>query len=316
MVNNISTKHEIVSYDKNLLGLRAYAEFLMKKRAFTLIELLVVIAIIAILAAILFPVFAQAKAAAKASASLSNTKQLTLGGLMYSGDADDVVMPQTAWHTGPSDPLCFSSGCFSTWGWLSAPYIKNGDIFQDPSGMSLSLSAAEQTNANAYKTFYSQYGMNGAYLSDVTGASPMAPHPISLTSAGAPAETVFLGAKYARQENTSGSIWGTGFPPTDEGMLSNVQIDPPDCRTSVPWCLDGWGTGTFHSATLKLSEAAGGLTGGLSLRTAGNAVVSFLDGHSKAMKPGALAAGTNWSRTLPAGSLVVTDVTKYLWDTK
>ena len=36
----------------------------MKRKAFTLIELLVVIAIIAILAAILFPVFAQAKAAA------------------------------------------------------------------------------------------------------------------------------------------------------------------------------------------------------------------------------------------------------------
>ena len=34
------------------------------KKAFTLIELLVVIAIIASLAAILFPVFAQAKAAA------------------------------------------------------------------------------------------------------------------------------------------------------------------------------------------------------------------------------------------------------------
>ena len=38
------------------------------KKAFTLIELLVVIAIIAILAAILFPVFAQAKAAAKKAA--------------------------------------------------------------------------------------------------------------------------------------------------------------------------------------------------------------------------------------------------------
>jgi len=51
----------------------------MKARAFTLIELLVVIAIIAILAAILFPVFAQAKAAAKKSSDLSNHKQLALG---------------------------------------------------------------------------------------------------------------------------------------------------------------------------------------------------------------------------------------------
>ena len=46
------------------------------KKAFTLIELLVVIAIIAILAAILFPVFAQAKEAAKKTACLSNEKQL------------------------------------------------------------------------------------------------------------------------------------------------------------------------------------------------------------------------------------------------
>ena len=59
------------------------------KRAFTLIELLVVIAIIAILAAILFPVFAQAKAAAKASVSLSNTKQIGTGQQIYLADYDD-----------------------------------------------------------------------------------------------------------------------------------------------------------------------------------------------------------------------------------
>ena len=46
------------------------------QRAFTLIELLVVIAIIAILAAILFPVFAQAKLAAKKAADLSNMKNI------------------------------------------------------------------------------------------------------------------------------------------------------------------------------------------------------------------------------------------------
>ena len=48
----------------------------MRKKAFTLIELLVVIAIIAILAAILFPVFAQAKVAAKKVSTLSNFKQM------------------------------------------------------------------------------------------------------------------------------------------------------------------------------------------------------------------------------------------------
>src|SRR5688572_52503 len=57
-------------------------------RAFTLIELLVVIAIIAILAAILFPVFAQAKLAAKKTTALSNAKQIGLSLHMYASDAD------------------------------------------------------------------------------------------------------------------------------------------------------------------------------------------------------------------------------------
>ena len=59
-----------------------------KLRAFTLIELLVVIAIIAILAAILFPVFAQAKLAAKKTADLSDQKQIVLGTIMYDNDYD------------------------------------------------------------------------------------------------------------------------------------------------------------------------------------------------------------------------------------
>ena len=63
------------------------------KRAFTLIELLVVIAIIAILAAILFPVFAQAKLAAKKTSGLSAVKQIGLGLNIYVNDFDDTIPP-------------------------------------------------------------------------------------------------------------------------------------------------------------------------------------------------------------------------------
>ena len=63
----------------NRLAQRRVSITVMRKTfAFTLIELLVVIAIIAILAAILFPVFAQAKLAAKKTSDLSNVKQLGL----------------------------------------------------------------------------------------------------------------------------------------------------------------------------------------------------------------------------------------------
>lgn len=63
---------------------------LTRHRAFTLVELLVVIAIIAILAAILFPVFTQAKEAAKKTNCISNMHQLGLAIPLYKVDSDDV----------------------------------------------------------------------------------------------------------------------------------------------------------------------------------------------------------------------------------
>jgi prepilin-type N-terminal cleavage/methylation domain-containing protein/prepilin-type processing-associated H-X9-DG protein len=104
---------------------------LSKKNAFTLIELLVVIAIIAILAAILFPVFAQAKAAAKASVDLSNLKQLAMAAEMFKEDHngnypkgwfnDEVGGEQTS----QPDPF---------WGWdiMLMPYVKNKGLYQSP----------------------------------------------------------------------------------------------------------------------------------------------------------------------------------------
>jgi len=91
-------------------------------RAFTLIELLVVIAIIAILAAILFPVFTQAKLAAKKTLVISNCKQMGLSSNMYAAAYDDTIFSQYNWH-----------GDQGEFQFLLQPYMKNRDIMLDPS---------------------------------------------------------------------------------------------------------------------------------------------------------------------------------------
>ncbi|QYK53605.1 MAG: prepilin-type N-terminal cleavage/methylation domain-containing protein [Fimbriimonadaceae bacterium] len=98
----------------------------MIRRAFTLIELLVVIAIIAILAAILFPVFAQAKMAAKKTSDLSNTKQIGIGLNIYLIDYDD-TFPMANYRNA-------NSSAFGEvhWSWMVLSYMKNEQIFVSP----------------------------------------------------------------------------------------------------------------------------------------------------------------------------------------
>lgn len=100
-------------------------------KAFTLIELLVVIAIIAILAAILFPVFTQAKSAAKTIATVSNMKQIALAGIMYSDDNDDVNLPhQLCLNNAPG----FNASCGTPdagYYWYLGSYLKSKVIIFD-----------------------------------------------------------------------------------------------------------------------------------------------------------------------------------------
>ncbi|HLO98697.1 MAG TPA: prepilin-type N-terminal cleavage/methylation domain-containing protein [Fimbriimonas sp.] len=124
------------------------------KKAFTLIELLVVIAIIAILAAILFPVFAQAKVAAKKAQSISNVKQITTSALIYMADVDD-IMPITRGNNGvvndgaaivyQSDETLTTPSPVTRSMWANAmtPYIKNRDIWRIPVGTDFVVFAGE-----------------------------------------------------------------------------------------------------------------------------------------------------------------------------
>ena len=114
-----------------------------KSLAFTLIELLVVIAIIAILAAILFPVFAQAKEAAKKTSSLSNTKQTAIAVVMYTGDNDD-NFPDAYGHDTDGttlygtyngypagwDDAIYEQRDSTAWGNSIQPYMKNQQLLE------------------------------------------------------------------------------------------------------------------------------------------------------------------------------------------
>jgi prepilin-type N-terminal cleavage/methylation domain-containing protein/prepilin-type processing-associated H-X9-DG protein len=141
------------------------------KFAFTLVELLVVIAIIATLAAILFPVLSRAREAAKKAGCLSNSRQLTLGVVMYSSDVDDVLPPVA------------SAANYPVWVDLVQPYIRDVRVRVCPDDLGDSQS----------------YGLNSLVFVDLFGLPPGPMPALSTMSQFAfPSETVMvaeLGAK-------------------------------------------------------------------------------------------------------------------------
>jgi prepilin-type N-terminal cleavage/methylation domain-containing protein/prepilin-type processing-associated H-X9-DG protein len=98
------------------------------RKGFTLIELLVVIAIIAILAAILFPVFAQAREAARKTSCMSNMKQIGTAVMMYTQDHDETYS-QAYWYKNDAGD---AAGYFQ-WSGMIMPYCKNAQMFVCPS---------------------------------------------------------------------------------------------------------------------------------------------------------------------------------------
>jgi prepilin-type N-terminal cleavage/methylation domain-containing protein len=292
----------------------------VKRKAFTLIELLVVIAIIAILAAILFPVFAQAKAAAKKASSISNNKQITLAALMYSGDYDDVMVVQIAWDNNGA-PGAYPGGTgYQPWSWLCLPYQKNGDVDQDPQAPPAKpWPASSGFGTLIPKIWVPQYGYNGVFLSPLNTSLIFTP--TSSTAIEKPAETVFFSNKWSSSEDSQ--PWSGTYYYGDRTITTISMVDVPHCDTIPQYCFGNWGMGatTFWDQGvtpnyLGRNEAAGARTGGNALRAGNQMVVTWTDGHASAKAAGSMAAGTTWTRTLNANQTVVNDVNKYLWDLK
>lgn len=305
----------------------------MRRKAFTLIELLVVIAIIAILAAILFPVFAQAKAAAKKTASISNNKQITLAAIMYEADYDDMFPIMATF--GPAGVnngayVYFGGRGYLPWTQLVQPYMKNHDLYVDPQAPAPPNNPAG-FNPAIVKMAGPHYGYNTYLTQAVTFPYATSTPPIhsvrSATSVSRPADVAMFTQKYSNAEQISpyNTFYGNWWFSPGFTWFITLEADQPDCAAAgnAYYCAAGWGNNGYYGGTggLKLLnniEAAGAWTGGGSLRGRQQLVVSFVDGHVASRAPGQMAEGTNYNAAKAANNIpiqldsqiVINDITR------
>jgi prepilin-type N-terminal cleavage/methylation domain-containing protein/prepilin-type processing-associated H-X9-DG protein len=264
-----------------------------RPRAFTLIELLVVIAIIAILAAILFPVFAQAKAAAKRTSELSNIKQLSLAALMYNGDSDDVFPTSIlydAWDRSDQWPtMC--------WAPRLSPYIKSQAMFRSPldggagslwsayfgpwlsfapNSLSGGIPAGDNQSLGVFAAWNDDWAREGWWRNNAVNG----------TTVTAPAETIMFAPKYssdmAKIPGSSG-IGGTVSFNWEQSMM--LWDNHPRAATKA-YQASGSGIpdGAIPNAGGQEPAYPFGRRGGVSVAN-DQANFAFVDGHAKSMRP-------------------------------
>jgi prepilin-type N-terminal cleavage/methylation domain-containing protein/prepilin-type processing-associated H-X9-DG protein len=211
-----------------------------RRAAFTLIELLVVIAIIAILAAILFPVFAQAREKARQTTCLSNHRQVGTAAMMYVQDYDEMWVPYSVGGGANQKP----------WPVLFQPYIKNTQIFTEPSNSSRTFWEAPPSLAKEWAGIFVAMGMNSNISTN-----------FALAAATHPSESI---------------------------AFCDTALKYP--QGNSPWQLHGyyttWWTDTFKAEKLAARDtpAASGNHAPPAFWHSGGANVTFLDGHAKWLK--------------------------------
>lgn len=250
------------------------------KRAFTLIELLVVIAIIAILAAILFPVFAQAKEAAKKTGCLSNQKNIGMGMMMYLADYDDTYN-MLQYFTPTWDQI--------RWHDMIFPYIKNGEKFAF-NGRASGAGGVFQCPSFPSKQ-EAQYGLH-QFVFPESFNGPMNFDARSATAIDNPAEKIIMVEKGQNDGNSSwlqflADQWGwTGTVGNPPGSIDGAHLDIDqtlnrDCDFSysgAPPTYANWGQCSMFPR-YRHNRVAN---------------VFFSDGHAKGMSRGSV----NWFRNI------------------
>ena len=279
------------------------------KKAFTLIELLVVIAIIAILAAILFPVFAQAKAAAKKTQSLSNLKQMGLAVQMYLGDSDDRYLPAFSPDdtTGGWAQYDSSGNNLNTlWTINVQPYVKSIALNFSPGDSQAGQVDSKVTWAGVHVSYstngwltgwdggfqlHGPMGVRGwkGWLNGNDGANGS----LNSSQITQPADTILMAERdsddVAKYQNANGGpcCGGSGGTYSAFGPFTVFTDQQEWAPTSIPNGAPApaaYSNGKAHRGGVgfNLDE-----NGAVSTKFTGNGIFTFSDGHAKAMKPSA-----------------------------
>jgi len=301
-----------------------------KSNAFTLIELLVVIAIIAILAAILFPVFAQAKEAAKKATCMSDFNQVTKGVAIYTGDHDDRMCPSdTGSINGPG--WGFGHPDF-VWAEVLEPYVANWGVYRCPSdpdatdqGLSRNPNGVPVPRTDPNLHYYwgsrSDLGLNYDFLAPWiveprTGGTYVGCTTVGLGEIAQTAGTVmFVDTIWDRNTSTGrpegGGNWVVEAPcvkDTAGQLLSPLDRLPPAGQTYPRWQNygTGWVPNPNHVPPFSWLEY-----GGAWPRHAKRVNVAYTDSHCKTQAVTQLTLGCD-VRAGFAGA--AWDGDQYVWD--
>jgi prepilin-type N-terminal cleavage/methylation domain-containing protein/prepilin-type processing-associated H-X9-DG protein len=266
-------------------------------RGFTLIELLVVIAIIAILAAILFPVFSQARAAARKATSLSNIKQIALGILMYTQDYDE-FFPQSEYGGGAAEAIGYP---LVQWYAMVYPYIKSGDkttvrgvdqswgksgIFRAPGYPRATSNVPGEEQAGGHS-----YGVDQAIFPTNYENSGQTPNAVvsqaMIENVASKVIIIEKGANY--------SFWSyPWFHPWQKMWVGPILHTPNDPSTRFRDGVDVYTPGTpvyspvFDSDCSALTDGAWECAAHARYRYNNACPMAFADGHVKAITKGAI----------------------------
>jgi len=225
-----------------------------RKGGFTLIELLVVIAIIAILAAILFPVFSRARENARRSSCLSNMKQIGIGIMQYTQDADERY-PQAYWYKNDAEVALGAAGDvggYFQWSASTLPYTKSEQLYVCPSDTNKGLiptkphdpsysSAANGLDAQVPRISYTA---NAALIPRKRQRSDPA-NTVAIAAVDVPAETIMI----AEFSNDPGCV-------SDTSNQSNPNFVNKSHRPTNGYMLDAAGT-KFKGEALSDYPATG-----------------------------------------------------------